>query len=586
MYKLDRVNNLLHIFSFATLGLYTYLIFNIHQIGYETTYYTNIPFWYSILPTISFLFYTYLIIVKRASNTYTLILYISLISVLIPLLWYIKYGTFYGFGDIYVHFDIVTGILKNGHYSSKLIYPLLHTYLSIFSLITSNNIHLTFLGFHFVLFPLYILIIYLICKIFSFNNLEIYISLAFCVLNPFVIIDLSVIVPYVYSEVILLFALYTMMKAQNENSTDWHIILIIIGISLVYSHFISAFTLIGIYITYYLINTAIKKDIVKLGYSFHKNFGNYIILLIVFLLFWLYIVNTSAEHLINAMLQTFSTALFEKDLSVYQTSITTRTPIDFLIRRINIISQVFLILMSCIYIYTRKNKMYKEQIITYLSLYFLVNLLFYIVTTRFITQAFGISGRFVYYATLLFPPYIGYLLNGIVTSNVNRRNIRCYLIIFFIAGLFFMSLMTQYPRSEYGYYNPYTTDNSISGLEWGYNHIDWNGSKIMGGGDHFESLSLDLIGNETYPTMKGSTNGLIEFLGEDPSNYETRGVHDKYISDGKKEYIYYEPLMSYFVANSLYTDKIFTVNDIILSNKTSLQKIYTNRDFTAYYKVK
>lgn len=572
---------LLYTASFLSLAFFVGLICKLNVVGYETSFYVGVPLWYYLFPVISLSIINYTFLLKNVYPRFLFILFSIFLSSIIPLLWNLKYGRFYGFGDIYVHLNTVKMIADSGHISNELIYPVLHIYVSIISILTESDPKLIFLGFNFIIFSLYISLIYIICGHIFSTDCEVFMATIFGILSPFVITSLSIITPFIFSEILLIFIFYIMLKINNENLIQWHILILLFGFSIVTSHLMTGFLLLSILISYCILNKLFRMDNNSFSslISNMRYYTNYMLLLSVFLFFWIYLVNQEAQHLFDGMISTLHNSFFQKDLSIEQTSITTRSPIDFLFKRFNLITESTLVFLSCsCFFYDILKGKSKYQEITSLAVYIFICFLCYIFITRFASQEFGVSGRYISYAALLYPPFLTYLFTRIIKYKDKAR----YLTLIFIICLFFGSLIAQYPRSEFGYYNAYTTDNSVSGLEWGYAHLNWNNSKIMGGGDHFESLSLYLIGSETYPTFKGSTNGLIDFLGGNSTLYEHRGVHDKYMVNDRRQYIYYEPLMSYFVANPKFASGVFSVREYTLSQNTILDEIYCNGAFTAY----
>ena len=588
MRKMEHFSEILIVSIVLLLCIFVYLLASRTQTGYETSFYTGLPIWYFLIITLSFTLFTVLLLFYTAEEKKSLILIVTLLFVfVIASAWIFKYGKPYGIGDIYIHLFHITKIEEIGYLSRDNFYPITHILLVTLHSITTIDNYILITWSAPLLFPLFVIFVYLIGKE-IFSRKVGWIAAFFVILSPFLMREQGALTPLILSYLFLYMGFLLLIKnLENTRFSSQILLLLFISSIMVFVHLQTAILFSSTVLCFYFM-----WIFLKICFKIQTKINWWIMCIIIFtiLLFfiWIFWVNPYARKLYIGMLKTFYSSSSSPP-SIEQRSVTIRPSEKFLVRRINII--ITTILSAIILLYGlknfKRNKFKNIPSSLFIVIYLAMCTVFYFASTIFISKEFGISGRYVWMASLVYPILMGYALYRIIYHDVKCSNnkkliIRYSLIILFLSLLFFVSIMEMYPRPEQGYYSPYTTNNVFVGMKWGYAHMNHSNSKIMGGGDHFNALALYMFGEKDYSMFRGSTNGLLKFLGYDPQNYEHRGLHEIYKPDNKTQYIYYEPLMSYFLANPKYAKSIVTVQQTELDTKRNLQKIYDSKDFCVY----
>jgi len=579
-----------------------FFVYKLHHVSlsntYEPSFYTNIPYSYFIFLIISFsLFVFNCMNIEKYSKMYKItywLLYLLLLFVLSSL-WTIKYGRFYGIGDPYIHLIYIKNIISSGHVQiAQNFYPSLH----IFVPMLTNTTNISFETLYTYLYPVIVCLfgmyILLLGKSVLSDNFTF--LLVFTIVNPVILDTSGTLVPFQFASLSLPLMFYIYMKAEKKGYDPQLLTLLLIyGLFLVISHVQVAITYIIAVLFMHLAFLSLKK----LRISEFKNDNRFILYLIylgIILTSWiayLYYLNKMAVSALSMIVDFLSGNVSIE--SIEQTKITFRSPVNFILKRIIVLSETFLVIVIIAFImyktikYLRSNNrniIPRNVYLCALSTYIVINGFLYVFMMKSISREFGIYGRFIYLASLVYPIYLTFGITEFLflIKKPKSKQIAFLLIILFTVGLFTTGVLVKYPDPSLGYYSKYTTNNIITGIGWGHSNINLKSSKIMGGGDHFESLIIYLYGkaNPYFRAMYGSTNGLLKFLGYNPKDYEHRGIHEKYIATGKIEYIYYEPLMKYFLANPKYAPSIVTVNKSELNKKENLIMIYDNQGMTIY----
>jgi len=523
------------------------------------------------------------------------LLYLLLLFVLSSL-WIIKYGRFPGIGDPYIHLTYIKNIISSGHVqTAQNFYPNLHIFVSILTNITNVSSDTLYTYLYPVIVCLFGMYILLLGKSVLLDNFTF--LLVFTIVNPIILDTSDILVPFNFALLFLPLIFYTYIEAENKGyNSQLLTLLLIYGLFLVISHVQVAI----IYIIAVLFMHLTFLSLKKLRISEIKKDNRFILYLIylgTILTSWivyLYYLNKMAVSAFSMVVNLLSGNVSIE--SMEQTKITFRSPINFILKRSLLLSETFFVAIIIIFIMYRtvkslrlnnwniNNKRYTD--LSILSMHILINGFLYIFWMKSISREFGVHGRFIYAASLIYSIYLAFGVIEALSSikKSKSKQIAFLLVVLFVISLFATGVLVKYPRPSLGYYSKYTTNNVIAGITWGYSNIDLENSKIMGGGDHFESLVIYLYGKASpyFRAMYGSTNGLLKFLGYNPEDYEHRGIHEKYIATGKIEYIYYEPLMKYFLANPKYASSIVTVDKSELNKKENLIMIYDNQGMTIY----
>lgn len=587
--------------AFLFLALFVYVLYHIPPSStYEPSFYTNIPSSYFMFLVVSFSLFAFnCSLDKYLFKKYRIevwLLYLLMIFVLSSL-WIIKYGKFYGIGDPYIHLTEINTILCRGYITDQNIYPSIHTLVSILVNITSINVSILYMYLYLLVVCLFSVYILLLGKFILSDKYNPNFLFLFTIINP-VILDIpGLLVPYLFASLFLPLIFYIFMKAELYGyKSQLSSLLLIYGLFLVMSHIQVAIIYIASILFMHLTFIFLKKLRTNEAKNDHT-FTIYVIYLGIVIISWIVYIYYLNKITVSALTYVFN-YLVGNDFteSMEQMKISFRSLDDFVLKRIIVLSETFIVIVIIAFIAYKIIKYLKSDnpnIITKryvylftLSVYILVNGFFYVFMMKSISKEFGIYGRFIYLASLVYPIYLTFGITKFLSliRKSKSKQIAFLLIILFIIGLFTIGVFVKYPDPSLGYYSKYTTNNVLTGIMWGHSNINLKSSKIMGGGDHFESLVIYLYGkaNPYFKAMYGSTNGLLKFLGYNPKDYEHRGIHEKYIATGKIEYIYYEPLMKYFLANPKYAPSIVTVNKSELNKKENLIIIYDNQGMTIY----
>jgi len=614
-YVVNNISPLALVGAFFLLAFFVYILHNLPLSStYEPSFYTGIPSRYFLFLSISFSLFAFSLWLSRNfSGKYKrqvlllyIMLYIMLLIFVLSSLWIIKYGRFYGIGDPYIHLTEIRSILYEGHVNiDQNFYPSLHIFTAMLVEITNINASVLYMYLYPLVACLFGISILLLGKFVLSDNLDY--LLLFTIINPIILDIGSSVVPYLFASLFLPLMFYIFIKGKKEGyKSRLFLLLLIYSLFLVISHLQVAIVYIISVLFMYLVLTFLEKQLRMnrtknshdLSPSIVKNvFIIYIIYLGTVLSFWVIHAYYLSRIAVSASIKIFNFLIGNVSIeSIEQTRISLRSPIDFILKRIILLSETFLVAIIVVFIiyktiaHLRSNN---RNIITnmyvylfVLSIYIFVNGFLYVFMMKSISTEFGIHGRFIYLASLVYSVYLTYGIAKFLTliRKPKSKQIISLLIMLLVVSFFIIGVLVKYPSPSLGYYSKYTTTNVITGTMWGYSHIDLESSKIMGGGDHFESLVIYLYGKDSayFRAMYGSTNGLLKFLGYNPENYEHRGIHEKYIASGKIEYIYYEPLMEYFLANPKYASSIVTVNKSELNRKGNLIIIYDNLGMTVY----
>jgi len=593
--------------------IFVYLLKSVPIYGYEPSFYLNIPIWYFLILMISFFFFTILLLYVYYSdiNGEIPVLFMIVAFVLTFVIlsqWMIKHGSPYGIGDIYAHLGYVKQIYETGYLPDRDIYPITHILLFFINLFTNINSYIVITWMEPLLSPLFIALSYCIGKE-LFNKKIGYISVLFAVLSPFImdVGGVGVLVPFILSFFILPMQFFILIKIFKNKKSQYKVLLLIISTAMIFIHLQAAILFFSALLFFLILQALAKRFINKFSLEHTREIlkytedttkiKNYLLMLMfiifVLMLIWIFWLDSYAKNIFISILKTISKtiSISHSRKSVQQTSITIRPFWYFVVRRINIIVTTFL--TTCVTIFglkvalknLKRGKLKNISPNLFVAVYFGICAVSYFMSTALFSHEFGISGRYIWAASLVYPPIIGYGFYKLISkmSLSNRRElIILSIIIFILCAFFFTSIMEKYPRTEQGYYSFYTTDNVFMGMKWGYTHMNHSNSKIMGGGDQFNALALYMFGRENYEMFRGSTNGFLEFLGYSPADYRHRGTNEHYIPGHKSQFIYYEPLMAYYLANPKYAKSIVTVQQTELDTREDLQKIYDSKDFSTY----
>lgn len=594
----SSISRIAYVASFLLIAISILTLNNVEiSGGYEASFYENIPFTVFIGLALAYVLAWLPLFLKNESHSenFTLtVIFSSLYTFVITSLWLIKYHRFYGIGDVYVHLISTTEIINNGHVNADgMLYPALHMLLAVITQFTGSDLTTIYNLAYPVCSILFVLLTLIISLEITESRKIQQVILLIIPLNPMIMDQIGVLVPYTLSAVLLLLNLYVFLKILKCKEWRWTFLFILGGGIILISHiFIMIyyiFLIIGMLI-YAKVSCTNLRGLNFSGLDFRQN--KYFPLVVAFLLLisisWVIYVSTQALSILDGVKDVLMN-VFNEQLSFEQTRISSRSPLNFLLKRVNLISQTALaaiISVSTLYLVIIKRKQdYLLSNLMFLMVYFIISAFLFLFTKVFLSSEFGIYGRYVYLASMLYPVFLGFGVYGIFMHIREKIHIPRYTAYLFFMLMFIytlLSLSVIYPSPSIDYYSSYTTENTLSGMKWGFTKLDVDTSKVMGGGDQIEDLGLYMFGKKAYPMLYGSTNGMLEFIGLDHTLYEHRGFNMQYDPEGKKEYVFYESLMEYFLANPKYTDNIATVNKSNLEIRTELNKIYENCDFSVY----
>jgi len=586
--KKNLLSKLPIIISVLSLCAFVLLVRSKSPSEYELSFYTNIPAWYFLIITIGFSFFTvYLFFCEKYKKL--LILFLAfLFTFTIGALWIIKYGRAYGIGDIYIHLYNVKKIYETAHLSADNFYPIMHIFLFTVSSLTDIDTYYMIIWTSPLILSSLVIFAYIIGKE-IFNKKIGCIASLLAILSPLIMQPSGGATPWILSLFFLMISLFLFVKILKNTRLQFQILLVVISSIMVFTHILTSILFFSTLLSFYIIWTLLNKLYFKK--SVEKNYWliSTAIFIILLISIWIFFINPYARRLFINAIKTF-TLSFSTTASVEQTSVTTRSFGQFIVRRVNIVTTTLLAAVTILYglknlIKNKKSKFKNIRPYLFIVTFLGICMVFYFAITIFLSREFGVSGRFIWIASLLYPVIIGY---GVYKSVFHKKvplkkfAFKKFLIILLVSLFFLTSILEIYPRPDQGYYSPYTTDNDFVGMKWGYTHMNHSNSKIMGGGDQFNALALYMFGRENYEMFRGSTNGFLEFLGYSPADYRHRGTNEHYIPGHKSQFIYYEPLMAYYLANPKYAKSIVTVQQTELDTREDLQKIYDSKDFSTY----
>ena len=476
------------IFIFCAIIFSTVLAWENPADNFEISIYSSTPtlFWFCIffvLTSSVILFILSLYYNKMIPNKYTnlCLMSIFLCYMLINCLYIIRgYYMWNMSGDGATHLGWIKSLILNGSTPENLFYPFLHIFLVI--LVYIPNLDLVFL--HKIVPALFALLfvpfMYLFARCFFLKKhvapiLVVLLSCSF-------LLPSTLLAPNQNSNMIfpLLLAVYCMTFTFDKNKPEYRLLLVICLFFITIFHPISAFTLALIIFSFYFFGLISFKYSTIIGFKTPmKNIMNLniLILLIVFLSQWLIhflIFKTTINDMYYSVTQIGSSQYSVMPQAIDNARFAGQNYIIEILKRYG--KHILIIIFSYIDIYLLyKHNSFSEKYQNNLKLFsfsFTTIILFMI----FIVSAMGFSmaARWLDYVLILGIIFCSHLIFKLLEDSVKKSGIYSPIAILISIGIIFtvmtLGILDIYPSPYNGKGSYHSTEMSIHGMEWFFDH--------------------------------------------------------------------------------------------------------------------
>ena len=580
----SRITKLISIIGFICTIQFLMYIRNAYNIPNDISFYNNLSYLTYFLLLISF----FIITISNYTNEkngffyYNYLIFFLLNVIIVSQIWILKYNLMMGV-DWWFHLHSIVNCMNNQKIDlNQNFYPILTILISSISSITKIDPYSVYIYFPIIHVFVFGLFAYLTIEKFKEKlkgSLPNAISLLILLINPIIIKD-SYLVPWTLNFIFLAMYVYLSEKSKINNSTRYTFLLIICLIIITATHVIGAIYILLVSILMYIS--------LKLADILYKNKGlhdkviiksNYILLICVILLTWIFIITGFRDHQLARVVEKVPEIIYG-NASAQQTVISNKSLTNLLRTETNIICNTILAAISLLYILFEAYKVKDIKGINFkfsCIWYIFAGAILYFVTqfTLGKTDYNIIQVRYLYYTSIIYPILILYAYKKLST------NININILMWVLIGVFLISILSIYPKPEFGDIPQVITDSTYSGVDWGRENIVFNeNSKILTGADYLIEYIIYKNSSTAYPTMYGSTNGLLTYLNYDAHMYKHRQDDQVFaVTNTTNVYIYYYPLMRYYVAYSIKNNKIIGFEYKLFDTK-NVSKIYDSSGLT------
>jgi len=239
------------------LDLFAILIRDALVLGYEPSFYRNIPLytWIFIISAFVLTLYFIFIISSRDWSGIILLFLISLVLLIIPV---IKYGKIYDRWDIWFHLAYTFDIIKTGGVDfSHNPYPALHIFASTLRNVLGTNI----LGIYKFIFPflfsLKIIFTYILAKSLFSKRIAIMGATAAAVIPGVHMFGTSAN-PWSFSLLLIPLVIYTYFRVLETKIKNYIIILVVLLVTILIYHILSAIIMAGSLLLFELLRKVVN----------------------------------------------------------------------------------------------------------------------------------------------------------------------------------------------------------------------------------------------------------------------------------------------------------------------------------------
>lgn len=588
-YKCLKLILILGILLISSMSYYVYFT----SYKFETSFYNNLEYLpvFVLLIGISFLLFNkYDKLIKNSKFIYISCIYYFLYTILIfSQLWVIKYGQPYGV-DWWLHLSSIDFTLNKSIVDLNFnFYPSFSIFISEISLVTSfePKFVLTFISFFTILsFGLMSVTLLKFLSTKTLSTLPIGTFFLILAISPIVLSETGE-APWTFNFTLISMYMYFFGKNSEKNFGKYMLLLILCIIAITITHLIGtiyiAICSLLICISIYISKKVKTRLTIK---SFIDK--QYILLIFVILFFWIFLLSGFSLHQLSYVLLKLPSVIFGEHTAT-QVMVSRKSNQSLLISRVNIIVNVIFVFISFLLILQEilsdKNSSKRDTTdnklnnLNYLYIFFVISgAILYFVSQFFLGSTLynGTQIRYLMYSAIIFPIFISY-----VYAKLNKplsQRLLSYILVFILI----ISVANIYPQTEFNDLSLLNTESTTSGLDWGNTNVISENNSVITGADFISQYIGYKTGPKMYPSMYGSTNGLMIYFNIDYQEYQHRQSEENFsIKPSNKVYIYYYPLMKYSIAFSKnnYSSVGLEPNNIATKK---VDKIYNSDGFTIF----
>lgn len=594
--KVERNTKFLSILAYTSVIIALIIIdLTSPSIGYEISIYNSYPwyFWILIIFPFTVPFLTIAINRYKLPSQPILYRYSSLGASLISLITFLSLPFFRGYlsylsGDGFLHIGFYRDVVTNGHFGIHNFYPIIHTWLYVFSNLLNLDIFTLSLVFPQIFVIIYILFIFLLSKSLKYDSIET-LSITGLAIVPIFGIELTreFFMPSFDAFCMLPLVLFILIKSRtSEMGFGYSICLILILILFPFFHIETSLMLLIMLLSLFFIflipiNNQRKKIIQLI--ELKRKMSEPILILSIGYFMWF-----SSTFLFNGIITKLYKAIFfdtGQSLAAITESSLDTTPLDtkdivtllintYGVQIIFFSISLFLAISTFVKL-IRSNKVNFQDYI--LSILFTVFI--FITVLQFFKDPFlGQSTRMWKYPLFLATIFVG----SYFTKKICNKSRTITLITLFVISLIIMmSILYSYPSPSINIANRQITESSFSGMDFFFNHGNKNITIKEIGINHF-AYKAALYGTEEVVVEASYREGIkappIHFGYDKSQNIGNLYAKDQYLIFTKLAELYYPYIYPNYVSSWKYSPNDFEK----LANDKTVNKIFNSNDLNIF----